>query len=125
LLGMQNARGSLIVTLVINLANVALDLWFVFGLSLNVRGVAAASLLAELAGALVATRLMAGELRRYPGPWDRAMLLDLPTYRRLLDVNGNLFLRTLALMFTFSFITVQGARMGSVFLAANAVLMNF
>ena len=125
LLGMQNARGPLAITLVINLTNVALDLWFVLGLGLKVRGVATGALLAELAGAGVATFLLVRELRRYPGSWARTRLLDLQAYRALLRINGNLFIRTIALMFTFAFMTAQGARMGSVFLAANALLINF
>lgn len=125
LLGMQNARGPLLITLVINLTNVALDLWFVLGLGLKVQGVATGALLAELAGAGVGGWLLVRELRRHPGNWSGTRLLDLRSYRALLRINGNLFVRTLALMFTFAFVTVQGARMGSVFLAANALLMNF
>ncbi len=125
LLGMQNARGPLVITLVINLTNVVLDLWFVLGLGLKVRGVATGALLAELAGAGIAAWLLLRELRRHPGDWSGTRLLDLRSYRALLRINGNLFIRTLALMFTFAFVTVQGARMGSVFLAANALLMNF
>lgn len=125
LLGMQNARGPLLITLVINLTNVALDLWFVLGLGLKVAGVATGALLAELAGAAVAAALLRRELRRHPGNWSGTRLLDLRAYRALLRINGNLFVRTLALMFTFAFVTVQGARMGGVFLAANALLMNF
>ena len=115
LLGMQNGRGPLAITLVVNLTNVALDVWFVFGLGLDVRGVAAASLLAELAGAFTAAVLVARELARHPGSWRRVSLLSADAFRRLLHVNGNLFVRTLALMFTFTFITATGARMGGVF----------
>ncbi len=125
LLGMQNARGPLAITLMINLTNVALDLWLVLGLGLKVRGVATGALVAELAGAVLAAWLVHRELRRYPGDWSGTRFLDLGAYRALLKINGNLFIRTLALMFTFAFITVQGARLGSVYLAANALLMNF
>lgn len=125
LLGMQNARGPLLITLVINLTNVILDLWFVLGLGMKVGGVATGALLAELAGAAAAVWLLDRELRRHPGSWSGTRLLDVKSYRALLRINGNLFVRTLALMFTFAFVTVQGARMGSVFLAANALLMNF
>jgi MATE family multidrug resistance protein len=125
LLGMQNARGPLAMTLVINLSNVALDLWFVLGLGLKVRGVATGALLAELAGAALAIWLLRQELKRYPGNWGGTRLMDPQRYRGLLRINGNLFIRTLALMFTFGFMTAQGARMGGVFLATNALLLNF
>jgi MATE family multidrug resistance protein len=125
LLGMQNARGPLLITLVINLTNVVLDLWFVLGLGLKVQGVATGALLAELAGAAVAAWLIRRELGHHPGDWSGTRLWHLASYRALLKINGNLFIRTVALMFTFAFVTVQGARRGSVYLAANALLMNF
>ena len=40
-------------------------------------------------------------------------------------MNANLFIRTMALVFTLGFVTAQGARLGGLVLAANAVLMNF
>lgn len=125
LLGTQNARGPLLITLAINVTNVGLDLWFVLGLGMKVRGVAAGSLLAEITGAAVAAFLLARELRLYPSRWDLAALFDLRAYAAHFRVNGNLLVRTLALMFVFSFVTAAGARMGSVVLAVNAILMNF
>lgn len=125
LLGMQNARGPLLMVLAINGTNMVLDLWFVLGLGWQVRGVAAATLLAELAGLAVGAAMAARELRARPGDWRAAGLTQLHRYARLLNVNLALFLRTMALMFVFAFITAQGARMGDTVLAANALLMNF
>jgi MATE family multidrug resistance protein len=125
LLGMQNARGALAMVLTINLVNIMLDLWFVVGLGWRVEGVAAATLVAELAGLGLGAWLVHRELRGRRGSWSTVQLAEARRYSRLLDVNGNLFLRTIALMFVFAFITAQGARLGDAVLAANAVLMNF
>lgn len=125
LLGMQNARGPLAMVLTINSVNILLDLVFVLGLGWRVEGVAAATLLAELAGLGVGSLFVRRALRDQPGSWSSVKLTDPRRYARLLDVNGNLFLRTMALMFVFAFITARGARLGDVVLAANAVLMNF
>lgn len=125
LLGVQNGRGPLLITLVLNLANVALCLLLVLGLGLKVAGVAVAALVAEYLGAGVAAWLVRLELSRYPGTWPGRELLQPRSYRHLFRINTDLFIRTLALMFTFSYITAAGARMGTVFLAANALLMNF
>ncbi len=51
-------------------------------------------------------------------------LTRISEYAAFFSVNANLFIRTMALMFTLSFITAQGARMGGTILAANALLMN-
>ncbi len=125
LLGMQNARGPLAMVLTINTVNIVLDLGFVVGLGWRVEGVATATLIAELAGLVVGSLFARRELRERRGDWSTIRLGDPRRYARLFDVNGNLFLRTMALMFVFAFITARGARLGDEFLAANAVLMNF
>ena len=125
LLGMQNARGPLIMMVATNGINVVLDLWLVVGLDMNVRGVAFATLIAEYAGLLIGVVLVRKELRKHTLIWVPADWLQLKTYRRLLTINGHLLMRSAALMFTFAFITAQGARLGDVVLAANAVLLNF
>jgi MATE family multidrug resistance protein len=124
LLGMQNARGPLAVTLAINATNIVLDLWFVMRLGMQVRGVALATLVAEVVGLAVGLWFVRRELARFPGRLAPGALLEAARYRRLFAINSNLLLRTLSLMFVFAFITAQGARAGDAVLAANALLMN-
>jgi MATE family multidrug resistance protein len=125
LLGMQNARGPLVIMLIINLTNIALDLLLVLVVGMTVNGVALATLLAELAGFATGVIFVRAELAGHPGSWAQTRLLDPARYKRLLNINANLLLRTMSLMFVFAFITAQGARMGDVILAVNALLMNF
>jgi MATE family multidrug resistance protein len=125
LIGMQNARGPLIIMLTINLVNIALDLVFVTMLGMEADGVALATLIAEYCGVAIGSAFVRAELRHHPGSGTPIRLADTARYRRLLAVNSNLFVRTMSLMFVFAFVTAQGARMGNVILAANAILMNF
>ncbi len=125
LLGMQNATGPLALTLTINVTNIVLSIVFVLRLGLGVRGVAWATLLAELVGVAVGAGFVRRELARLPGRWQILATLQLARYRQLVAINANLLLRTLSLMFVFAFITAQSARSGDVILAANALLMNF
>ena len=124
LIGMQNARGPLALTLTINLVNIALDLLFVVEFGMASRGVALATLIAEVAGLAVGAWYVARELGRMPGAWPQSKLFALGEYRQLFAINANLLLRTRSLMFVFAFITAQGARAGAAVLAANAILMN-
>ena len=124
LIGMQNSRGPLAMTLAINGVNIALDLLFVVGLGMASRGVALATLLAEVAGLLVGAWFVKRELARLPGDWPGGKIVALGEYRRLFAINANLLFRTLALMFVFAFVTARGARAGAAVLAANAILMN-
>lgn len=125
LIGMQNARGPLAIMLSINLVNILLDFIFVTRLNMDVNGVALATVLAEASGLLAGIWFVKHELRMRQLSLTDAGTLRLKNYRRLLNINSNLFIRSIALMFTFAFITAQGARYGDVILAANAVLLNF
>lgn len=125
LLGMQNARGPLAIMLTINCTNIALDFLFVVGMGMTVAGVAIATVLAELAGLMTGLLFVGAELRAHKPLWRMDHYLELRRYLPLFAINGNLFLRSMALMFTLGFVTAQGARMGDVILASNALLMNF
>lgn len=125
LLGMQNARGPLTMLVTISFVNIGLDLWFVLGLQMTIAGVALATVLAEFTGLLVGILFVRAELYVHKPLWEVSQYFEIARYRVLFDINGNLFLRSMALLFTFAFITAQGARLGDVILAANAVLMNF
>lgn len=123
-LGLQNARVPLLIFLTINLTNIVLDLLFVIGLGMKVDGVALASVIAEYSGLLVGVGFAANALRKRDGHWPLPRLFKIRAYAAFFSVNAHLLIRTMALMFTFAFVTAQGARLGGLFLAANAVLMN-
>jgi len=123
-IGLQNARVPLLIFLTINITNIVLDLWFVLSLGMKVDGVALASVIAEYSGLLVGLSFAVRALRQREGRWPFTRLLNVRAYGAFFSLNAHLFMRTMALMFTFGFVTAQGARLGGLFLAANAVLMN-
>ena len=123
-LGTQNARAPLAILLTTNLINVALDLWFVLGLDWGVAGAARASVIAEWSGALLGLALTRKALARYPGRVDTRALRRWLSWRPLMAVNRDIFLRSLALQLVFFLVTVQGARLGDATVAANALLLN-
>ena len=128
LLGMQDARSPMLLLILSNLVNMVLDAWFVLGLGWQVRGVAAASLLADYCSLGVGLWLVSRRLRHLPaevwqGAWSRWW--QWPAVRRLLGLNRDIFIRSLCLQLCFTFMTLQGARLGDVAVAANAVLLNF
>lgn len=124
LLGAQNACAPLAILLATNLTNVALDLWFVLGLDWGVLGAARASVIAEWSGALLGLALTRRVLRQHPGRIDVAQLRRWASWRPLMAVNRDIFLRSLALQLVFFLVTVQGTRLGDATVAANALLLN-
>ena len=124
-IGLQNARVPLLIFLTINLTNIALDLFFVVVLGMTVDGVALASVIAEYSGFAVGATFAIFTLRKREGHWPLERLTNFAAYKAFFSVNTNLFVRTMALMFTLAFVTAQSARLGGRILAANAVLLNF
>jgi MATE family multidrug resistance protein len=124
-IGLQNARVPLYIFLTINITNIVLDLLFVVVLGMTVDGVALASVIAEYSGFLVGAAFAIAALKKRAGHWPLHRLTNIAAYRAFFAVNANLFIRTMALMFTLSFVTAQSARLGGQILAANAVLLQF
>jgi MATE family multidrug resistance protein len=94
------------------------------GLDWGVVGSACASVIAEWTGALLGLALTQKALRAYPGHIAWAALKLWQSWRPLLAVNRDIFIRSLALQSVFFMITVQGARLGDATVAANALLLN-
>ncbi len=124
-LGLQNTRATLYVQLWMNGLNIVLDVVFVVGFGWGVFGVALATVIAEFAGLGLALWLMRGALREIAGRLDWGRVRSRRRMRMTLGLNADIFVRTVCLVFAFAWFTAQGARMGDVLLAANAVLMNF
>ncbi len=125
LLGMHNAKATLLISVFINILNIILDLIFVIELNMEVQGVALATVIAQYAGMFVSLWLCLCTLKKHPGSWQRSQLFDIESIFEMLSVNHNLFLRTLSLIFVFSFFIHQGAGQSDEVLAANAILKNF
>jgi MATE family multidrug resistance protein len=127
LIGTAQATKALYVQLVLNITNGVLNLVFVLGLGLGVRGVALGSLIAEWLAALVglafvARGLGAGTLVRAAAS---RLTYDMAKMKKLLSVNGYIFARTLLLILAFALMTREAAALGKVPLAANHVLSTF
>ena len=124
LLGVQKPRLAFLTQLFMNGLNMALAVTFVIGFGWGIAGVAAATLTAEIAGAALGLFLVWRGVRGIGGEPARDRILDPGRIAVLLKVNGDIFIRTLCLMFAFAYFTAQGARMGDAVLAANAILQH-
>ncbi len=124
LVGLERTREVLILQLWQNGLNIGLDLWFVLGLGWGIPGVAAATLIAEWTGLMLALWLArdafgAGFRPAVARLWDRLAL------RRMFTASRDIMGRTVLLQLSFTSFVFLGARFGDVTLAANQVLMQF
>jgi MATE family multidrug resistance protein len=124
-IGLGRTDIGLVLQLVLNVTNIVLDALFVLGFGWDVRGVAIGTLSAECVAATLGLVLAARHLRTIGGRIASERLVEPERLRRTIVVNGDIMLRSLALIMVFVWFVAQGARQGDVILAANAVLMHF
>jgi MATE family multidrug resistance protein len=124
-IGLGRSKIGLALQLVLNVTNMTFDLVFVLGLHWNVRGVALGTSLAEYVAAGAGAALAVRYLRQAGGHLRWSRIVNPAKLRRAFVVNGDIMVRTLALMTVFVWFTSQGARQGDTILAGNAVLMQF
>lgn len=125
LIGLHNTRAALVMQLVLNLANVGLDLLFVLYFDWGVRGVAFASVVSEYLALAAGLIMVRSNLQRIGTRLTRHGILNNDKLKALVHVNFNIFIRTLCLIFAFAYFTAKGAFFGETVLAANAVLLHF
>jgi MATE family multidrug resistance protein len=124
-IGMGRTGIGLVLQLVLNLTNMALDAVFVMGFGWGVTGVALGTLLAEVVAAAVGLAIAIWYVRMEGGRWNLRRVFVAAALRRMLVVSGDIMIRSLALVFVFGWFMARGAEQGDVLLAANAVLMHF
>lgn len=123
LMGQTRVRASVFMQVSMNVLNMALSIWFVFWLHMDITGVAFATLLSQLYGGILSVVLMYyyGDFDYKALPWSE--LLDWREFIGMLQVNVNLMIRTACLLTVNNIIAAVGASFGTVVLAANAVLL--
>ncbi len=122
-LGMQNAKFPLYLSVLVNVLNIILNFVFVYRLNLNVDGIAWATVISQYTGLLFGLFLMGkyySDVFRY---FDKNKLLQVEKIKKFFNVNFDLFIRTLFLIFVFSFFTAKSAEFGDTVLSANSILL--
>ncbi len=119
----ESASGLLLQTL-LNGVNIALSVFFVLGLGWGVAGAAWGSVAGEVTTAVAGVALAWWKLKDAPRP-TAAEIFAFARLKRMMAVNSDVMVRSMALLFAFAFFTRQGAGFGEIVLAANAILMNF
>ena len=124
--GMQNAIYPLVLTVFINVVNMAVSYWLVHALDYGVAGVAYGTLVAQYAGVLLGLGLWT---YRYGGRYFGLLRLRALLYRReltaFLRLNSDIFLRTVCLTVTFGMFYSYSSREGVLVLAVNTILLQF
>jgi multidrug resistance protein, MATE family len=125
--GRAAATTGMMLQMLIHGIDIAGSIWFVWGLGWGLEGAALATVLGQMAAVVAGLVLV---LRHYGGVAKTfasivpAELFHGHALRRMFGLSRDLMIRSIALMSAYAWFAGQGARMGEVALAANAVLLN-
>jgi len=122
-LGMQNAKYPLILTLLVNILNIGFNFLFIYGYGMNVDGVALGTVCAQYSGLITAVILYLKKYKSFTASLVVKKILDVEPIKKFFSVNFDIFIRTLSLIFAFSFFTAVSADLGTEILAANTILL--
>ncbi len=121
LIGLQKMKSVVVFQLFLNVLNILLDLLFVPVFGWGIQGVAAASVIADYAALMLGVFLIRHHISGTQGI--TATLFDPAAIKKLFQLNGNIFVRTLLLVLSFFYFNAKSAALGAVALAANAILL--
>jgi len=122
-LGMQNARYPMIILITVNVLNIIFNLLFIYQLDMKSDGVALGTVVAQYSGLLISIFLFSRYYRKYLKYFLLSNILNIGRIKKFFKVNSDIFIRTLALVFVFSFFTAESAIYGDDILAANTILI--
>jgi len=123
--GMQNARYPMIIAITLNAINIVLNYLFVFHYGMKANGVALGTVIAQYSGFALAITLFLYQYRHLLQKIKSKILFNSKALFHFFKVNFDIFLRTLCLIFTFSFFTAMSENEGIVLLAVNTILLQY
>ncbi|MDE5786522.1 MAG: MATE family efflux transporter [Duncaniella sp.] len=123
LLGMQDSRSPLWISLTINIVNIAVSYILVVKLNMKIEGVATGTLVAQWTGAVMGAAII--WLRHRPSRPSGGDIMKPGSLKRFFSVNTDIFIRTLCLVGVTVWFTRAGASQGTVILAVNSVMLQF
>ena len=125
LIGTKKVSYAMKIIIFINAFNIILDYFFVYVLSMNIEGVAYASVIAESSVIIFVAYFLITNNNFVNKSIFTKSLIEIKNLKNKLIVNGNMFIRSVILMTCFAVFMSQSASQGEIILAANTILLNF
>jgi len=122
---MQNARIPMYIAIFINVMNILGNIFFVYGLGMKADGLALGTVVAQYSGLFLSFLLFKRNFNQLISSWYQKNLFDLQKIKMFFKVNIDIMIRSVSLIFAFSFFTAQSARFGDNILAANSILLQY
>ena len=124
-IGLQKTKTSSVAIVLLSILNILFSSFLVLKFNLNIKGVAYGTLLATGITSFLFLFYIFYYLRKYVSlNFNIKEIVNTSKLKNLLEINLNIFLRTLLLSFSFFWFTYLGGRIGEEFIAANTILIN-
>ena len=122
-IGMQNTIASMIMDIVINVLNVGLSIVLAMHCGMGVKGIALGTLISQYTGLLCGFILLLVYYKplksyvtfRHSFPWQEV--------KRFFTLSGNIFIRSLCMLFIYNGFTMLAAHYGDTLLAVATIMM--
>lgn len=123
LIGMQRSKDTMVISIIVNITNIAVSYTLVYGFDMGISGIAAGTLTAQWTGAVLGWHMVRKNGFRLPP--SKGFFAPYLLEKKNKNVNIDIFLRTLCLVGVTVWFTRSGATQGAVMLAVNSLLMQF
>lgn len=124
-IGMQNTKAPMFIAIIINLLNIGLNLLFVFYFNMKAEGVALGTLIAQYLGFFIGIIIISKYYKNILHYCSWTALKKINDIKLFFKVNSDIFIRTICLLFVFSFFTTVSANKSDRILAVNTLLLQF
>ena len=124
-IGLQKTKISSLAIGSLSILNILISTILVLEYNLNIKGVAYGTLLATFATSLIFLTYSFHFLKRYTKiNLNIKEILNISKIKSLIEINLNIFLRTILLTFSFFWFTYLSSKIGEEYIAANTILIN-
>ncbi|MDA3952437.1 MAG: MATE family efflux transporter [Bacteroidales bacterium] len=124
-IGMQNAKIPMIIAITVNLLNLGFNILFIKVFGMKSDGVALGTVLAQYLGLIIGLIFLSKNSKRLKKYLLFKEILQKNALKKFLNVNKDIFIRTICLVFALSFFTAKSAKYGDTLLAVNTLLLQF
>lgn len=122
---MQNATFPMITAIAINIINISLNLFFVFGLKMRVEGIALGETISQYAGLIISLIFIAVRYSWINKYFQFTEIFNLPKLKVFFKVNTDILIRTFCIIAVFTLFTSKSAGINDTTLASNTLLLQF
>lgn len=125
LIGMQDSKNPMWISIIINLLNIIFSFVLVFYFDMSIKGVALGTVIAQYGGLITTLLIWRKKYKEIAKYFNVKKTLSLEKMKLFFKINSDIFLRTLCLIIVTSYFTIASTKMPYPTLAMNTLLMQF